>query len=216
MRAQRDGDDRRADADDARVDLDLLVTAERLRHDERDQHDRCEQLDDGLQRAAGAARRPMSTGPAALNAIVATPTSATTIQRIAHRRSPSRHAAEAAMIGTPAGANGVSTSVMTAASAAAWQPAAVAEVRHRESEEQRGERRVEAERVRIVEHAADHGSERRAPDPEHVEDEPRPDEDRPLEASAATRERPRLVDDRLRLDEPTRASRRERSTRRSR
>ena len=89
---------------------------------------------------------------------------------VAHRRSPSRHAADAATIGTPAGANGISTSVIPAASAAASTRTAIAEVRHRECEEERGERRVEAEGVRIVQHSADHGSERRAPDPEDVED----------------------------------------------
>ena len=41
---------------------------------------------------------------------------------VAHRRSPSKQAADAATIGTPAGANGVSASVMAPASAAAWSP----------------------------------------------------------------------------------------------
>ena len=117
-------------------------------------------------------RRPMATGPAALNAMVATPTTATTIQVLAQRRIPSRHAAEAAMIGTPAGMNGVSTSVMTAASAAACRARRSRRYGMREREEQRGEGGVEAERVRVVEHASDRGSRGRACDPEHVEDEP--------------------------------------------
>ena len=66
------------------------------------------------------------------------------------------------MIGTPAGAKGMSTSVMTAASAAACARSPLAQIRDREREEERRERGVEAERVRIVEHAPDRRSGGRA------------------------------------------------------
>ena len=133
--------------------------------------------------------------------MVATPTMATTIQALLIAGARAGRPRTRAMIGTPAGVNGISTSVMTAASAAACRARVLAQVRHRERQEQRRERRVETERVRILEHPADRSAGGGAPDPEHVEDEPRPDEDRPLEPAAPARERPRLVDDRLRLHE---------------
>ena len=42
-------------------------------------------------------------------------------------------------------------------------------------------------------------------DPEHVEEQPGAGQDRPLEATAPARERPRLVDDQLRPEEPLRS-----------
>ena len=63
--------------------------------------------------------------------------------------------------------------------------AAFAQVRDRESEEQRRERRVQPERVGIFEHAPDERPRSRARDPQDIEHEARPDEDRPLEATSA-------------------------------
>ena len=138
--------------------------------DERDEHDRREQVDDGLhvprKRATSDENRPGGFARDGCHA-----DDRDDDPRVAHRRSPRRHAAEAATIGTPAGANGISTSVIPAASAAASTRTAIAEIRHREREEERRESRVEAEGVRIVQHSADHGSERRAPDPEDVEEQ---------------------------------------------
>ena len=189
VRAQRDRNRRCAHADDARVDLDLLVTTERLRSHERDEHDRREQVDDGLhvpwKRALSDENRPGRFARDGRHA-----DDRNDDPCVAHRRSPRRHAAEAAMIGTPAGVNGIRTSVIPAASAAASTRTAIAEIRHRKREEERRERCVEAEGVRVVQHSADHGSERRAPDPEDVQQHPRADENRPLEASPAPRQRP--------------------------
>src|SRR5262245_39118821 len=76
----------------------------------------------------------------------------------------------------------------------------IAQVRHGKGEEQRGERRVESEFVRVLEYSPDRGADGGAHDPEDVEESPRSDQDRPLESSVSSGERPRLVDDRLRLD----------------
>ncbi len=116
--------------------------------------------------------------------------------------SPSRQAADAATIGTPAGANGVSTSVITAARAAAWRARrsrryGTASARNSAANAASSPSAFGSSRTPPIDRSG-----RRAPDPEHVEDEPRPDEDRPLEPAAPTRQRPGLVDDRLRLDEP--------------
>jgi hypothetical protein len=118
VRAKRDRDDGSSHAHDPGVDLDLLVAAEGLCHHERDEHDRREQLDEGLHaRRQGAP--PDRDRPCCLERDRRDADDRYDDPGVAQRRIPRRQAAEAAMIGTPAGVKGVSTSVMTAASAAA-------------------------------------------------------------------------------------------------
>ena len=101
------------------VDHERLSRAERLHRDERAEDRRREELDDTERTRSGSGRPPSSTGPAALMAIVPAPTRTHDEPGRAHLRSPIRHTTAAAMIGTPAGANGVSTSAIAAPSTAA-------------------------------------------------------------------------------------------------
>ncbi len=109
----------------------------------------------------------------------------------------------AAITGMPAGVIGVRASAMPAPSSAAASASRLAQQRGEQRQEQRGEGGVEAERGRV-------GRASRRPRtpiavprvPARVEAEARTDQDAPVEVAVALRERPALVDQQLRLEQP--------------
>src|SRR5829696_4559629 len=112
----RDRGDR--DPEHPLVDRERLTVPEGLHRDERPEEGGSEELDH--------AREPLGERTAAeqhradrLDRNRAEPHHPDDEPRLAHRLNPSRHAALAAMIGTPAGANGVSASAIVAPSNAA-------------------------------------------------------------------------------------------------
>ena len=147
---------------------------------------------------------PRSTGPAPLIAIVATPTIATVHQASVTRASiPRAQARAAAMIGTPAGANGVSTSAIAAPRSAAVRACGSIQVRHEQREEQRRERGVQSEPSGVADQVAEQDTRRRPDDPRRVEDEAAAhDELRVVPAAAVGGQGPGLVDDELGAQEP--------------
>ena len=205
-RDEHDDDDRRAqpdrdapgdDAGKPLVDHDRAVASDRLRDHERGQHRRREHLDDGRharrQLPPAEQHRPRRLEGHRRDADDAD-------HDPGHRRNPISAAKLAATIGTPGGANGRSTSVIVPATSAVTSARRVREVRREQREEERGERRVEPDRLG-VEQVADDGADRRAAHPEDVEEDADAGEDRVVEAPRPAGERPRLVDDQLRLEE---------------
>ena len=90
-RPESDGDRARCEAGESRVEDDRAVAGDGLRDDQRGEHGRGEVRARARPASAGArAPRPSSTGPVALNAIVAAPTTITESQTSLIRSSSRR------------------------------------------------------------------------------------------------------------------------------
>ena len=151
----------------------------------------------------GSVRPPSSTGPAALKAIVKTPTSEDERPDRAHRFHSPHEADRAGGDHRHAGGRDREQGERDrCAGDGRNHRAPVDELRCEQSEEERRERSVEAELLGIAEHVAGQCAERGAADPERKEDEARADEHLPVDSSSADlRHGPRLVDDQLRLEQ---------------
>ena len=170
----------------------------------------------------GSWRSPASTGPAALIATVASPTTSTAVQtaltrgprsrpRVAARRaraprrsprsgsSPNRTPQVAAITGTPAGVSGVSSSAMpppasAAARARRLRTSGTSSARKSAGKAASRPSVAGSPRVPPATHA-DHGT----ADPAGVQDKARAEHAADVEAAVLLRHRPALVDEQLRL-----------------
>ena len=119
------------------------------------------------------------------------------------RRQPRPTAAIDAMIGTPGGVNGIRARAISRAAGGRHDPPAVGDLRCEEGHEHGGERAVEPELRRVADRLAEERADGGPADPRDVERQADAEEHATVEArSPAARERPRLVDDELRLAEP--------------
>ena len=119
------------------------------------------------------------------------------------RLHPTAQARDAAMIGTPAGAIGVSTSAIRRAEERGRARLGSIQVRHEQSEEQRRERGVQSQPSGVADQVSEQDARGRPDDPRRVQDEAAAhDELRSVPTAAVGGQRPRLVHDELRAQEP--------------
>ena len=200
-RPQADRDDRRRDADETPVEDDPFLPADRLRDDERGQERRGEQLERDRS-SAPEASASQEHGPAALNAIVNTPTRATTSQVVLIGATARQDRPRSPRSRDSWGSDRKENERDQAARDGREDRAPGHGERQQQDEEERGKRGVEAEALGVAEDVSTEHAEGRPAHPAGEQEKPCPDQHPPVDAAAADLgDRPRLVDEQLRLEE---------------
>ena len=157
-------------------------------------------------RRGGRLRPPMATGPSRLERDRQHADDRDHDPDGGHGRlQPDKQTAAAATIGTPGRRDRDQRQRDRSPSEGGGDRRAAAQLRDEQGEEERGKRRVETEPLGVAEQIAGERPERRTEHPARVEHEPRAEQQSAVEAAAApVGDRPRLVHDQLRLDQPPR------------